>query len=232
MTLGILVLDGKMANEPGCMACEATFPYPVIRHVVAGAETPFDQDSARKLLPAYVAAARELQDRGVSAITANCGLIALLQPELSAAVRVPVVTSSLVSVPLAHRICGGRTVGVLTFFTSAVDEANFRACGWSADDIPVVVCGVGRHESWLEFLRTKEIDEPLRVRLRADLRQTIDEMLDIEPDLGAIVCECTMIPAVLDDVRRELPVPVYDILTVLDWTMSGFSRAQRGVLVS
>jgi Asp/Glu/hydantoin racemase len=231
MTLGILVLDGKMADEPGCMACEATFSYPVIRHVVAGAQTPFDQESARALLPAYVAAAREVQARGASVITANCGLIALLQPELSAAVRVPVVTSSLVAVPLVHRIAGGRPVGVLTFFTAAVDEANFRACGWSADDVPVVVNGVGRHESWLEFLRTKEIDERLRARLRADLRQTIDEMLDIAPDLGAIVCECTMIPAVLDDVRRELPIPVYDILTVLDWAMSGFARSPQAALV-
>jgi len=33
-----------------------------------------------------------------------------------------------------------------------------------------------------------------------------------------------MVPAVLDELRPELNVPVYDVLTLLDWTMSGFGR--------
>ena len=36
--LGILMLEGKMADVPGCMACEATFPYPVVRKVVRGSK--------------------------------------------------------------------------------------------------------------------------------------------------------------------------------------------------
>jgi hypothetical protein len=222
--LGVLMLSGKMADEPGCMACEQTFPYPVVRHVVEGSATPLDQRSARAMLPAYLEGARQLQHRRVDAITANCGLIALLQPELAAAVRVPVATSSLLLVPTVSQLIGGRTVGVLTFFPSAVGEANFRACGWSSQRHPVVVRGVGQHESWLRFLRDKAIDDELREGLRADLFQTINELLDAAPDVGAIVCECTMLPAVLDDIRPQLPVPVYDILTLLDWTMSGFTR--------
>jgi hypothetical protein len=67
----------------------------------------------------------------------------------------------------------------------------------------------------------------LRGRLRADLREVIDDLLRREPEIGALVTECTMLPAVLDDVRAELPVPVFDILSVLDWAMSGFSRPVR-----
>ena len=64
----------------------------------------------------------------------------------------------------------------------------------------------------------------------------LTDLLAREPEIGAIVTECTMIPAVLDDLRAELPVPVFDILTVLDWTVSGFHRpvreAERGVAVN
>jgi hypothetical protein len=222
--LGILMLAGKMADVPGCMACEATFPYPVVRRVVAGSRTPLSAGEAREMLPLYVAAARELARDGVAALTANCGLIALLQPELAAAVEVPVVTSALLLVPAIHRWIGGRRVGILTFFTSAVGEANYRASGWSADDVPVALDGVGEHESWREFLRTKEVSPALRARLSADLLAVARRLLARYPDVGALVSECTMLPACLEAVRAAVPLPVYDILTALDLAMAGRFR--------
>src|SRR4029077_547077 len=105
--LGILMLEGKMADVPGCMACEATFPYPVVRHVVRGSRTPLSAEEAWAMLPLYIEAARELEARGVGAITANCGLIALMQKELAATVHVPVVTSALLLAPAIHRLVGG-----------------------------------------------------------------------------------------------------------------------------
>ncbi|MFC3895368.1 hypothetical protein ACFOWZ_28140 [Lentzea rhizosphaerae] len=222
--LGILMLEGKMADVPGCMASAETFGYPVIRHVVRGSTTPRSQAEAEAMLPLYVEAARELEAQGATVITANCGLIALLQDQLSAAVSVPVVTSSLALVPAISTLVGNRPIGVLTFFTEAVGERNFRASGWSSEDVPVVIGGVGKHPSWLEFLETKEITPALRGQMRQDLLSVVEDMLAREPSLGAIVCECTMLPAVLDDVRANSPVPIFDILTALDWAVSGFER--------
>jgi hypothetical protein len=225
MPLGILMLQGKMADVPGCMANEETWPYPVLRMVVEGSSTPRTAQDAEAMLPLYVNAARELERAGVRVITANCGLMALMQPQVAAAVRVPVVLSSLIAVPtVARMIAPGRRVGVLTFFPDAVGERNFNSCGWSSEDFPVSVAGVGEYDSWLRFLRTKEIDGPLRDELREDLRQVIRAFLSREPDIGALVCECTMLPAVLDEVRAGLPVPVFDLLNVLDWAISGFGR--------
>ena len=223
--LGILMLQGKMADVPGCMACEATWPYPVRRMVVEGSSTPRTQQDAEAMLPLYVNAARELEREGVRVITANCGLMALVQPQVAAAVEVPVVLSSLVAVPTVARMIGpDRRVGVLTFFTDAVGERNFTSCGWSSKDFPVSLAGVGEYESWLRFLKVKEIDADLRVALREDLRQVIEGFLAREPDIGALVSECTMLPAVLDALRPSLPVPVFDLLNVLDWAVSGYGR--------
>jgi hypothetical protein len=227
--LGILMLEGKMADVPGCMACEATFPYPVVRAVVAGSRTPLTPEEAWEMLPLYVAAARQLERSGVAAITANCGLIALMQSELAAAVSVPVVTSALLLVPAVHRMIGGRRVGILTFFTSAVGERNYRASGWSGAEIPVALDGVGEHESWREFLRTKEVPERLRERLTADLLAVARRLVAQHPDVGALVSECTMLPACLEAVRAELPLPVYDVLTALDLVMAGSFRPAAAV---
>lgn len=222
--LGILMLEGKMADVPGCMACEATFPYPVVRKVVRGSKTPLSAEDAWAMLPLYVDAARELEQEGVAAITANCGLIALMQKELAATVRVPVVTSALLMVPDLHRIIGGRRIGILTFFTHAVSERNYNASGWSGEDIPVALGGVGDSEAWLTFLRTKEVPPELRERMTADLLAVVRGLLAEHPDIGAFVSECTMLPACLQAVREEIAVPVYDVLTQLDLAMSGSYR--------
>lgn len=224
--VGILMLDGKMADVPGCMACEATFGYPVRRFVVPGALAPRTPEDAREMASDYVSAASELERQGVSVITANCGLMALLQQQVAAAVRVPVVLSSLVAVPTVARMIGPeRRVGILTFYADAVQEHNFTACGWSSSEFPVTVAGVSQHESWRTFLESKEAGEPLYTRLRDDLLGTIVELLEREPDVGALVSECTMLPAALEDLRPLVSVPIYDILTVLDWASSGFRRA-------
>ncbi len=222
--LGILMLAGKMARVPGCMACDDTFPYPVVRQVVAGSRTPLTAAEALAMLPLYVTAARQLAARGVAAITANCGLIALMQRELAAAVAVPVVTSGLLQVPFVHRLIGGRRVGILTFYTDAVGEDNYRASGWSAEEIPVALDGVGDSTAWQEFLRTKEVPEQLRPRLTADLAAVARRLLARHPDTGALVSECTMLPACLDAVRAQVGVPVFDILTALDLAMAGSFR--------
>lgn len=222
--LGILTLAGRMADVPGCMICEATWPYPVIYKVVEGSRTPMSAEEAEAMLPLYVEAARELEQEGVGVITANCGLIALMQEELASTVKVPVVTSGLLLVPLVSRLLPGRRIGILTFFTHAVGERNYNASGWSSEEIPIALGGVGEHESWLTFLRTKEVPGELRVRLEADLVAVAREMVEEHPDIAAFVSECTMLPACLDAVRRELGLPVYDILTALDLAMAGHWR--------
>lgn len=224
-TLGILMLQGKMAQVAGCMACEQTFPYAVVRKVVEGSTTPRSQADAEAMLPLYVKAAHDLETAGISVITANCGLIALMQDELARAVTVPVVTSAMLLAPALHRMLGPeRKIGLLTFFPEALGEKNYRASGWSSADIPVVVGGVSAYPSWLEFLETKEVGPELRRRLRDDLVTVANEIMEREPDVGAFISECTMLPAVLQDVRDVTGRPVYDILTALDWAMSGYLR--------
>ncbi|HEX4954541.1 MAG TPA: aspartate/glutamate racemase family protein [Thermoanaerobaculia bacterium] len=222
--LGILMLAGKMSLEPGCMASEATFPYPVVRRVVAGSSTPRTADDAKAMLPLYIDEARRLEQEGVGAITANCGLIALMQKELASSVKVPVVTSALLMVPLVAKLIPGRRVGILTFFTDAVGEDNYRACGWSSAEIPIALGGVGESEGWKEFLRTKEVPPALRTVLERDLVAVARGLLEQHPDIGAFVSECTMLPTCLEAVRREIGLPVWDILTALDLAMSGSYR--------
>jgi Asp/Glu/hydantoin racemase len=231
--LGILMLEGKMAEVAGCMAGSATFPYPVVRRVVRGARPPASPADVEALLPLYLAAARELEGEGISALTENCnGLMVLLQQRLAAAVSVPVVTSALLMVPQIHRMMPARRIGILAFYPESVGEEVYNACGWSAREIPVAVGGVAGSEAWQEFLRTKEIPDRLRPRLETDLVAVGRQMLAEHPDLGAFVCECTLMPPATQALREALHLPVYDILNLLDLTMRGLFRPPDSRTVS
>src|SRR2546428_2839481 len=105
VTVGILMLDTRFPRIPGDMGNAATFPFPVRYHRVSGADPDLVvRRGAEGLLPAFVQGARALEGEGVGAITTSCGFLAKYQQELAAAVRVPVFTSSLLMVPLVHRL--------------------------------------------------------------------------------------------------------------------------------
>src|SRR5690242_2881492 len=82
--LGILMLEARFPRIPGDMGNAATWPFPVLYHVVRGAspEKVVLRD-ARDLLPKFIAAAKDLVDLGAEAITTNCGFLALFQNEIA-----------------------------------------------------------------------------------------------------------------------------------------------------
>src|SRR4029077_5973685 len=114
-TVGILMLDTQFPRIPGDMGNASTFPFPVRYQRVEGASPDLVvRRGAAGLLPAFIDGARRLEHEGVGAITTNCGFLVKLQRELAAAVRFPVFTSSLLLVPLVHRLApGGMPRGLL-----------------------------------------------------------------------------------------------------------------------
>src|SRR2546428_338523 len=114
-TVGILMLDTRFPRIPGDMGNARTFPFPVRYQRVTGADPDLVvRRGAEGLLPAFVEGAQALEREGVGAITTNCGFLIKYQAQLARAVRVPVFTSSLLLVPLVHRMLppGGLASGI------------------------------------------------------------------------------------------------------------------------
>src|SRR5262249_12091276 len=104
-SVGILMLDTRFPRIPGDIGNARTFDFPVRYHRVAGASPDrVVRGKGRELLPLFIRGARMLQGEGVRAITTSCGFLARFQTELAAAARVPLFTSSLLLVPLVHRM--------------------------------------------------------------------------------------------------------------------------------
>lgn len=211
-TVGILILDTRFPRIPGDMGNPTTFAFPVRYHRVAGASPGLVvRGGARALLPAFIEAARSLERDGARAISTTCGFLAKFQSELAAAVTVPVFTSSLMLVPLVHRMLPpGQAVGILTVDGSSLTPQDLAGAGITAE-MPVVVAGL---ESEQEFTRVI-----LEDRLVLDTEVARQEHCRVagrlcarHPEIGAIVLECANMPPYRADIQRATGLPVFDIV--------------------
>lgn len=214
-TVGILMLDTRFPRVLGDMGHAGTFDFPVRYHRVAGADPDrVVRRGAEGLLPAFIEGARALEREGVGAITTNCGFLIKYQRELAAAVSVPVFTSTLLLVPLVHRMLGPeRRVGILTVNAPTLGADHLAAAGITPE-MRVAVAGL---ETEKEFTRVLLGDE-----LELDVDQAREEHVRVArrlqatyPDLGALVLECTNMGPYTQDLQQATGLPVFDIVALV-----------------
>jgi hypothetical protein len=223
--LGILMLEAKFPRIPGDMGNAATWPFPVLYRVVRGA-TPEQVvlRGAAGLLPDFIAAAKELVSLGAEAITTNCGFLSLFQREIAEAVAVPAATSSLMQVPWVQAtLPPGKRVGVVTVSASTLTAAHLDGAS-APRDTPIAGTENGQ-----EFFRVliKAEKEDLDVSFaERDVVGAGLQLVRNNPDVGAVVLECTNMPPYAAALQAELGLPVYDIYSMISWFHLGL-RPQR-----
>jgi hypothetical protein len=214
-TVGILMLDTRFPRIPGDMGHAATFPFPVRYHRVAGADPDLVvRRGAEGLLPRFVEGARALEREGVGAITTNCGFLVKYQRELAAAVGVPVFTSSLLLVPLVHRMLPpGRRVGLMTVNAATLGPEHLTGAG-IAPEVPLAVAGLEGEKEFSRVLLGDELELDVDLAREEHVR-VARRLCAAHPDLGAIVLECTNMPPYAADVQRATGLPVFDITSLV-----------------
>jgi Asp/Glu/hydantoin racemase len=224
-TVGILMLDTRFPRIPGDMGNAGTFEFPVRYHRVAGADPDLVvRRGATGLLPAFIEGARQLEREGVGAITTNCGFLAAFQAELAAAVQVPVFTSSLLLVPLVHRLLPpGRRVGIMTVNAGTLTPRHLDGAGITAE-MPIAVAGMETEKEFTRVLLGDELTLDVDAA-RAEHVRVARRLAAEHPDLGAIVLECTNMPPYTADVQRETGLPVFDITSLVRMVHAALASA-------
>lgn len=204
----------QLEQMPGNIAHPATFPFPVRFKRVPGAgyQTVVVQPNAR-VLAAMIEAARELAETGIRAITTSCGFNAIFQQELADAVDIPVFASSLIQVPLVHRMLKtGRKIAIITADQAHLTRRHLEQAGITAA-MPLAIRGI---EATAEFAKIRaDPNAALDVgRFQKDVVGVAAALVAAEPEVGAIVLECTDLPPCAAAIRRTLGLPVFDIVTL------------------
>jgi Asp/Glu/hydantoin racemase len=224
--LGILMLEAKFPRIPGDMGNAETWPFPVLYKVVKGASPErVVRERANGLLDAFLAGARELVDMGADGITTNCGFLSLFQKEIARHVGVPVATSSLMQAPMIARVLpAGRQVGILTVSARTLTHEHLAAANVPADT-PVAGTDDGR-----EFTRAILGNEPV-LDVAAAERDVIDAgeaLVRQNPQVGAVLLECTNMAPYAGALREHLRLPVFDIVSFVTWFHAGLRPREFG----
>ena len=207
--MGILMLDTAFPRPPGDIGNPATFEFPVQKKIVSGAHPQqIVLEDASRWLPAFVEAARNLEQQGARLITTSCGFLAPFQQAIAAAVAVPVLTSSLhLYQQVAATLKPAKEVGILTISPSTLGPAHLEAAGIPQDAI------IGGMPETSHFRRAI-----LENRAALDLKQAEAELVattlvlqETHPTLGAILLECTNMPPYADAIATATGLPVYSL---------------------
>ncbi|MBN1828408.1 MAG: aspartate/glutamate racemase family protein [Deltaproteobacteria bacterium] len=221
--LGIIVTDSRFPRIPGDIGNATTWDFPVAYRVVRGIHPRrIVRGEAPKDLDAFIEAAIELEKEGVRAITTSCGFLALFQKELSACVGVPLFTSSLMQVPLVHRLLrSDQKVGIITIDAAALTERHLAAVG--ADGTPAAIVGTEGGRSFTSTFVDNE-GELNTEEAEADLVSAARTLTAGHPEVGAIVLECTNMPPYARAVQDATGLPVFDIFTLTNFVYHAVVR--------
>jgi len=224
-TIGVLCLQTSFTKIPGHIRNRSTFDFPVLYRVVEGAtpERVVSQGDPRLLDP-FIAAARDLEAQGVAAITGACGFLVLFQQELADAVGVPLYASSLIQVPMVHRMLRrDARVGLLVAHKDALTRRHLAAVG--ADGLPICVAGMAERPEFREVMLEGRRDELDVDRLRCEVLGEAERLAKDNPDLGALVIECTDLVPFAHDIQARLGLPVFDIVTLTQMVHRSLTRS-------
>jgi hypothetical protein len=209
------MLDTRFPRPPGDIGAPGTFDVPVDFHVVRGVWPEKVVQSAAglragRVVPAFVGVMRQLERRGARAITTSCGFLVLLQKELQAGVKVPVITSSLMQLP--RLLAQDKQVGVLTISAASLGKEHLRAAGVPRERLAdVLVQGVNPKG---EFA-TRILGNQPQLDLDLAAQDVVDAAVALKqraPGLRSVVLECTNMPPYRQGIEQATGLKTFSLV--------------------
>ena len=223
-SIGILILDATYPCIPGNVGNASTFPFPVRYKVVkeASIERLLKQKDITLLEP-FIDAAIELQEEGVKAITGACGFMALFQREVSDAVNVPVFLSSLLQIPFVYQI-KKQKIGIITADSKSLTPEHFISVGVNKE-IPLLIGGMEDQKEFREAILEEKgtLDSDL---IESEVVGVAKKLITENPDIGALVLECSDLPPYAHAIQKEVNLPIFDFTTMIQYVHTTLVRKE------
>lgn len=211
--VGIICIKLDYPKIPGNVVNAQTFPFPVVYEVLDfEIERLFEGDPTLEQL--VLDAAKKLEGAGVKAIVGACGYFAHFQQSVANEVDVPVYMSSLCQLPMIRMGCGtDGEIGVLCANGENLDEKILSQIGESAEGL--IIEDVSKIDSFGAIRWGKDVLD--NVALASDLADLTAKMRKDNPNMKAVLLECSDLPPYAFDIQQACGLPVYDFITLIEW---------------
>lgn len=224
--IGIIVLGNTWYPLfPGNVANATTYNFPVYYKPLKGgfSEIIVSPKPDPTLLEQTIGAGKELEQQGCRAIVAACGYFANYQPEVAAALNVPCFLSSLMQVPIISRALkpGQKVCIICADGDTLASGPALKNCGVN-DRSTVIIAGAQDLPQMKNILQdTGHLNS---AKLEQELVDFSKQVVNENPDIGAIVLECSDLPPYAWAIQKAVRLPVFDFTTMINWVYNAVVR--------
>ncbi|MDO6587407.1 aspartate/glutamate racemase family protein [Salipiger sp. 1_MG-2023] len=214
VSIGILMVNSTFQRYVGDIGNASTWNFPVQYKIVHDAvPSRMTELHEASLLDPFKRAADELIEAGVDGITTTCGFLSIYQKELADYCSVPVATSSLLQVPMVERMLPtGKTVGIMTYNGDVLNGPYLDAV---EVDRATPVAGIPQDSNFVRWIKEGDTSVSYET-LKSEVVGTAKNFVAANPDIGALVLECTNLAPFSHWIAEATGLPVYDTVTMVN----------------
>jgi len=228
MGLGIILLNDAYPGFPGDVRNPSAFPYPIQYEIAEGVtnQTLVYDNNPAQCREAVIRAAKKLENLGCRAVAAECGYFAFFQKDVSGAVNVPAFMSSLLQVPFIQQVIGpDKKVGIVCVQKQFLSRQHLVNVGIDPESNYVIAgaqdeYGVTEFDNLWNPIKRPACPEAYYDKAETQMLRCVRSFLDTNPDIGAIMLECTGMQPFARAIQREVDLPVFSWGTLLDYAYS------------
>ena len=220
--IGILVLDLWYTYVPGNVANASTYNFPVLYKILKGSTIPQILNADPSLLDMIVEGGKELEQQGCRAIVGACGYFGHFQKETSRRLNVPTYLSSVLQVPLMMEgLKPEQKVGIICANAPYLTPGLITQCG--VNDLSRIV--IADAQGCPEFRNIDECTGHFKsYKMEQELVSLAKGLVDDNPNIGAILIECSDMPPYAWAIQNAVRLPVFDFISLINWVYAGVLR--------
>lgn len=222
--IGILMLDCRTPFIPGDVGNASTYRYPVLYRTMPGVTLDrLINEADMSMIQTVVDAARGLEAYGVCAITSDCGYMLHFQDVVAAAVRIPVMLSSLLQLPFIASMLGpGQAVGIVCANRARLTDALLAPLRESVRCL-VHVVGLETAQNFRGPIldETPELDHSA---IEAEVVAACVRLASAHPEIAVWLLECSNLPPYAAALQVATGRPVFDFITMIDHVRTAARR--------
>lgn len=221
--IGILMLDSYTPFIPGDVGNASTYEFPVRYEIVKGITVErmlsdrLHED--KEALDIVLNAAKNLERQGVRAITSDCGFMMVFQEYLKENLKTPVFLSSLLQLPFIFSIIpNNKKVAILSANGNTLDKVLLNDLKMKSLE-QVIIKGLQEKPHFYDAIVVENgvLDS---CKIEREMVEAVGECIKQEPNIGAILLECSVMPPYGKAVYEEFGLPVFDFYTMIRYMCS------------
>ena len=211
--IGILMFKGISPRLPGDLGYAGTLDVNVCYEILDNVRFIDLVTGSEKTKEILIAAAKRLENKGVKAITGDCGLLARYQKKIASELKVPFFSSSLLMLPLIWTLQGQvGEIGIITGHSDFLKEDHLISSGVT-DEIKLCVAGMENEEEFKKVVLkgSSVLDSD---KMEQGLVDVCSKLIKEHPEIKSILLECTNLPTYSAKINKIFNMPVYDIVNL------------------